>query len=743
MSVISRTMTSTCVCLLIQVCDRILDCPEGDDEEYCDYKDDNNQKQLYFKHYIPTHNTCQSLMTEYPALVNDLYPDCDDASDEIMIRDGMRTTNETSYCSDYDSSPCHIGTSFRCYERTDTCVYREDILGLLSPCRNAGHLKSCWFHECPTMFKCRESYCLPYELVCDGVAQCPSGEDEYRCTFNSDRVCPGLFRCKHTQTCIHITQLCDGTVNCPVLGEDEKLCRPCPTECSCSGLNYNCSNSQLNRVPIFSRYAAVILISHNNISRLILKDCNYLIKLDISSNKIQYLTIGGFIECSNMKILDIHSNYINHLRRGYFRGLRQLIELNIANNPIRVLFKHCWDGLASLPKLTLDARFVENIPDCLFADLTSLKILEIRNTKINYLSHSMLCTSTTITDIILINNTIKYMYENPFMYLLELTNITTNQHFICCSIISRDIDCITESDTRMSCRNLIGYVSFRIFLFVAGISIVIIAFASTLFWITQKPKKKLLSFIIWINLFDSIMGFYMLMISTAIQYFMHMSVSWSLEYWHTTWFCRSAMFSAQVSMETSLWLNMINSIDQLLLTKYAHTLINLSRFSLNLMYTFGLCIAVGLTSVNLYMAVEEYTGSEMCSFIIPGGNSSNIQWIMWVYHIFLLILFIVTNSCMIHFFLTRNQPQMKKTAFQKQKETYLIGRSRFSISSKTIVSLIFLIIQLVIQVGLNLDTSLLTLLHMLTFVVNVLVNFITHTFTSSIFLRSVHKKFIK
>ena len=48
-------------------------------------------------------------------------------------------------------------------------------------CNNTEHLRHCAQHQCPAMFKCRGTYCIPLHMVCDDVADCQDEEDEIGC----------------------------------------------------------------------------------------------------------------------------------------------------------------------------------------------------------------------------------------------------------------------------------------------------------------------------------------------------------------------------------------------------------------------------------------------------------------------------------------------------------------------------------------------------------------------------------
>ena len=60
-----------------------------------------------------------------------------------------------------------------CFPRNKLCLYERSLTGEPRHCPNTEHLLLCWKYECPTYFKCPESYCIPLSVVCDQVKDCP------------------------------------------------------------------------------------------------------------------------------------------------------------------------------------------------------------------------------------------------------------------------------------------------------------------------------------------------------------------------------------------------------------------------------------------------------------------------------------------------------------------------------------------------------------------------------------------
>ncbi len=75
-------------------------------------------------------------------------------------------------------------------------------------------------HTCHQHFKCLGYYCIPWNYVCNGIQDCPFGDDERGC-FQQN--CTMLFKCKGSNVCLHYNEVCNNITDCHE-GDDEIFC---------------------------------------------------------------------------------------------------------------------------------------------------------------------------------------------------------------------------------------------------------------------------------------------------------------------------------------------------------------------------------------------------------------------------------------------------------------------------------------------------------------------------------------
>ncbi|XP_047660953.1 low-density lipoprotein receptor-related protein 2 isoform X8 [Tachysurus fulvidraco] len=180
--------TSQCISET-QLCDGVLDCPDGFDELHCLHVCSD-----------PAHFLCKNKRKCIErALVCDGRSDCSDGSDE-------------SQCP---TCPLHCDEGMVCLTSQQFCDGQMDCKDGLDErnCYKAGKKAEPASLKCPLGFKpCRDgSECILYSHLCDGEKDCRDGSDEKGC----ERQCKkGQFQCAHGRMCIDKKQVCDGTPQC-------------------------------------------------------------------------------------------------------------------------------------------------------------------------------------------------------------------------------------------------------------------------------------------------------------------------------------------------------------------------------------------------------------------------------------------------------------------------------------------------------------------------------------------------
>ncbi len=355
---------------------------------------------------------CSSGESIHQDLVDDLEIDCfPNGEDEPKLRNifEMRVFEE---CARENQIPCRNGHP-KCFNVSEVCKHRLNKRNHLTPCRFGEHLQHCKHFECNGMFKCPNSYCIPWGSVCDGKWQCPRGVDE----FSSDECdthgkCVGLFKCASSVVCIHLLDVCDEEQNCPK-GDDEYLCSLkdtiCARQCLCVAEAIYCKatffNPLGNVTSIFSfkvvhltesalvetniRYQNFrglsdlysVTIVNSNLTEIckFLEGNGFLRQINVSSNLIEELSLKCFTQAKNLVLVDVSGNLLHTLPRDVFHGLEFLEILNMSNNPLELILHSALFG--NLPKLKVLSLLKVNKSEpeaTVFKSLT-FRVLEATN----------------------------------------------------------------------------------------------------------------------------------------------------------------------------------------------------------------------------------------------------------------------------------------------------------------------------------------------------------------------------
>ena len=300
------------------------------------------------------------------------------------------------------TSQCNL-TSNHTYPSEKVCTFERNMYGETLHCPSSEHLMYCDDHQCPGMFKCQDSYCIPSNMVCDGVPDCPYRQDEKHC---KDVVCVGGLVCKGSRRCVHPHNICDGIVHCAEYQDDETDCflEKCSTNCTCVANIMTCTG-----------HSSYIQIT-NNIKMLyvyrmrIYYDSNDKRILTVVVVKLKEIALGeivGFLKgMSLLKELHLIKTDIRVLHRRMFQNCRSLKILFFQENPIAVVQEEAFLGVNHIHELFLNGFQIKAVANNAFKGSSNIFALNLGSNYIRHLGRNMLSYLTTLIYLNLTSNPI-------------------------------------------------------------------------------------------------------------------------------------------------------------------------------------------------------------------------------------------------------------------------------------------------------------------------------------------------
>ena len=332
----------------------------------------------------------------------------------------IRSNNTLSQSCPVGSIPCPYGPPYSCIRLDQLCVYAVDYLGRLNFCTSGGHLTDCYHFDCSGMYKCATSYCLSLPLVCDGITDCPLGDDESGCV-SSNLTCPGFLKCKGGQ-CVHLTHVCDGKYDCPLVGEDELHCdrKQCPENCICTAASIVCIKASIKIFNALS-YKAIMIHQNNRIFPYISNGTEVVV-FELTNSILSIVSANLFAKMPNTASINLQDNNITSIHNYAFTGLCNLRQLNLQGNSLSVINKYAFHGLSNLRAIALSycqlmsLRFEVRLgsvkslsfTNCIITDFSlnmssfpKLRILKLGSLKVSYMS---VIKSETVNNLTVIGN---------------------------------------------------------------------------------------------------------------------------------------------------------------------------------------------------------------------------------------------------------------------------------------------------------------------------------------------------
>ena len=424
-----RCNDGTCI-MAHHVCDNIQDCPDNSDEENC-----SNVCTAGYSCFIKCPNTYCHCNLNYIKISNVCLPLYVWLQKWIYIQ-YLSLTSQPIEARDFTTCPdgwskCSLTGTSSCYPNANICVFERTIFGDSKYCKNTEHLRYCIDHQCPSMFSCNLTYCIPFHMVCDGVVDCPDARDEehYHCATLS---CPGMFKCRHDDKCIHPNFYCDGIIHCLISQDDERFCGSCHSNCHCLGHTMTCHELR-DRFHALNDTVTTLFIE-KSITKFDLRDVNTnLIILNISRVSVTSADIQNSINIqAELRYLIMINNNLSTLESYVFSNLTRLLYLVIEENMIRFIDSYAFSGLNSIQYLNLTNLDIHVIGRCAFCYMATLREIDISNNNITQIHAGILQFKNLIHSINISNNDIAYFDGNGINNNLHI--LISNQNAMCCYV---------------------------------------------------------------------------------------------------------------------------------------------------------------------------------------------------------------------------------------------------------------------------------------------------------------------
>ena len=438
------------------LCDSTLDCPHGDDETFCQ----SMKVYPYFNAEIIT-----------KSFITDL---CDPTIGDLLM--------------------CR--SKLQCYNSSDICYYDHSD-GVMAYCEDGSHIgrgSLCRYIECRKHYKCPHSYCIPVRKVCDGVTDCPVGDDEVQChTYQ----CRGHMRCQGVTYCVPPHEICDGISHCPQQ-EDEKYCQMCPEGCQCKGTAIYCNNvTTLFLNDQFHSPSALILYNSNYVFDAIYN--NYFSKL------------------SYIWLLDIkYGLFYSQLEQGVNtpRSFLSVKFLYLNHQGLRVLPPYFIEG-PNIIYANLSHNSIQSVQENVFSLTPNIQILSFVSNKLTSLESHFCSGLSLLSHLYLSDNPLIHIAVNVFLENPDLTVIRSEWYMVCCvAFVVRD--CKPQNYFVSSCSDLISSDAQVIAIMIQGIIVIVGNVGALILQCVATHGAKSEKYLIVSLIFaDLLMGAYLLAIAAV------------------------------------------------------------------------------------------------------------------------------------------------------------------------------------------------------------------------------------
>ena len=593
------------------------------------YMTKDRKCSMYLNQHIYQHTTkdeeykfsCQNNITLVDlSLLDDLIPHCEENYlDESLLK--IIVKNKTYIpCPMKGQLPCKTGHP-KCYNISEICIYRLDKHNNLYPCKTGAHIQKCDIFECHQHFKCLKYYCIPWSYICDGKWDCPDGYDEtHGHVCGKERICVNQFKCKNSEVCIHIHDICNDFLDCP-LHDDEVLCPLkdviCPKSCECLNYALMCNEITTDFLSLqYLPHVAYHLVAVSLVSLSFLEQKKHVMVLNVSRNYIEVVCNSNTFSKHIQKV-DFSWNLIQNISKKCFENLANLHEIKLNRNKISLLKPKSFYSLKTV-SIDLSSNSLQCILKGAFYNISMLYLLQIND------------------------NPLTQVHFQNFIDV-HVRILQTSDFYICC-ITSHLLACLVSKTWHMTCSNLLPSFSIK-FAFVT-VSIFVVTLNLLSLWqkyttISRRPQGKVFNVIVcFINAGDFMYGVYLVIIWIADSFYGKSFVNMH-HIWKSGQPCFLAFtFVLLFSFLVPYFLGLL-SLARLMVVKYPlHSKFRSCKFVIK--YSKGGLITLGIIvlSMTIYLGSQYKIPNYLClPFVDPDDNVPEIKFLTGIVAVWQFLVF--------------------------------------------------------------------------------------------------------
>ena len=374
-----------------------------------------------------------------------------------------------------------------------------------------------------------------------------------------------MYHCTLSLNCLPLHQLCDGIRQCPK-GDDEDFCDiTCSRNCSCVGLSVSCVGAALVGLPDVHEHTRFLDVSGNDISdldRALLKK-SFLFSLVLSHNALRVLEAFQFQDLLNLQKLDLSDNLLRAISANAFYGLKHLDELLLRANPyLAIVDRFAFTGLVELPLLDLSHLNLQFLAENVFAGLDNLLELNVSYNRIGQIQSGAFNGLERLQKLDISGNPVSDIDQSTFSELESMLYLESSNFKFCClaSQVPRD-QCNPPPDEISSCQDLMARNYLRGFLWILG-TMACAGNAFVVLWRLSQSQAFPSDIIITnLGISDLFMGIYMISIGSADIHYRGNYIE-NIDRWKNSLFCKLLGFLATLSSEGSMMFLCLLTIDR-------------------------------------------------------------------------------------------------------------------------------------------------------------------------------------